>query len=239
MRAAIAGLVLLASASDALAGDVSGRITIDPPARPAAKTAAPTPADKPATPPRAFVFVERVEPPAGGFAWPAELDAPRIEMRSLAFVPREIAVRAGGTVAFENADDLFHQPFSCSRGNRFDLGRFRKGESPAASFPEPGVARVYCDVHSGMRAFVLVVQNPFVAPVAPDGAFRLAGVPAGRRRIAVVLEGDVLDRREVDVPEDGGAAPPPIEWRVAAGPASEADRRVAGVALPAPCCARR
>lgn len=217
-------------------GDVTGRVIVEP--APVAKPAAAVPAPPEAPPePAALVYVENAPEPAGGFAWPKEFESPRVEMRSLAFRPREVIVRAGGSVAFENGDDLFHQPFSCSRGNRFDLGRYRKGEAPVVEFREPGLARVYCEVHSGMRAFVLVARNPYCARVAPDGTFRIAGVPPGRHVVAIAYEGDVLERRPVEVAESGDA--PPVEWRVAAAPrrSTDGEPRTAGAAVRPPCCA--
>jgi hypothetical protein len=40
--------------------------------------------------------------------------------------------------------------------------------------------RIYCNIHPQMSAVVVVRDNPFFARVAPSGAFRLTGVPAGR-----------------------------------------------------------
>jgi len=226
-------------ARPAQAGDLAGRIAIGPPAfpEPADGKAPPPPRSPPregaAVEPVAIVLVERVEPGSAGFDFPDDAP-PKIEMSELAFRPREVVVRAGGRVAFANQDDLFHQPFSCSRGNRFDLGRYRKGEEPEVTFAEPGVARVYCEVHPEMRAYVVVVQNPFFARVNPDGTFLVRGVPPGRHVLAVVYEGDVLGRMTVDVPESGDA--PRIDWAVAAAPTPGPSRGTP--AAPAACCAR-
>lgn len=231
----LASLAFLLGALPSGAADVSGRVVVEPaPGAAPQSPPAPTPAADAPPEPAALVFLENVPEPAGGFAWPKEFEAPRFEMRSLAFRPREAIVRAGGSVAFENGDDLFHQPFSCSRGNRFDLGRYRKGEAPAVEFREPGLARVYCDVHAGMRAYVLVAANPYCARVAPDGSFRIAGVPPGRHTVAIAYEGDVLERKTIDVGESGA---PSVEWRVARAPRAADSPRTAGAApIPWPTC---
>jgi hypothetical protein len=103
--------------------------------------------------------------------------------RDTAFVPAVVVVRAGGSVAFPNGDPFFHNVFSYSSAQRFDLGRYPQGESKSVSFPEPGIVEVFCEVHEFMRAAVLVTENPFHALVTADGTFRITGVPAGEHTI--------------------------------------------------------
>lgn len=96
-----------------------------------------------------------------------------------AFVPALVVVPVGTTVGFPNRDPFFHNVFSYSRAARFDLGRYPRGESKDVMFEEPGVVKVYCEVHEEMRAAILVVDNPYWARPDEEGAFRLEGVPAG------------------------------------------------------------
>lgn len=104
--------------------------------------------------------------------------------RDTAFVPSVVAVQAGGAVSFPNGDALFHNVFSYSSAQRFDLGRFPQGESKSVTFSEPGIVEVFCEVHEFMRGAVIVTENPFHAVVASDGRFRIAGVPEGEHTIA-------------------------------------------------------
>jgi hypothetical protein len=56
-----------------------------------------------------------------------------------------------------------------------------------------------------MRSAVVVVENPFHAEVGADGSFFIAGVPAGRYRLAV-WDFDRGQRTvEVTVPAQGSA----------------------------------
>jgi plastocyanin len=114
-----------------------------------------------------------------------------------------LVVPLGASVAFPNADPVFHNVFSYSRAKRFDLGRYRQGESKSVAFDKPGYIKVMCEVHKWMRAGIVVVENPYYAIVADTGHFRIEGVPAGRHRVAV----EHFDRRphvaEVDVPAAG------------------------------------
>jgi len=103
----------------------------------------------------------------------------RIEMRNKAFVPRVVVVPVGGTVEFPNDDPVFHNVFSASGENRFDLELYKKPKSGSQSFQHPGLVRVYCNIHPQMSAFILVRDNPYWARVGKDGSFAIEGVPNG------------------------------------------------------------
>ena len=95
------------------------------------------------------------------------------------FVPPLLAVTTGTTVEFPNGDPFFHNVFSYSQVQRFDLGRYPVGQSKAVTFEGPGIVKIYCKVHDFMRAAVLVLENPHFAVVADDGSFAITGVPPG------------------------------------------------------------
>jgi len=102
-----------------------------------------------------------------------------ITMKGKAFVPRVVVVPVGGTVDFPNQDPIFHNVFSVSGENRFDLDLYKKPKSGSWTARQPGLVRVYCNIHPQMSAYVLVRDNPFWARPAPDGSFEIAGLPAG------------------------------------------------------------
>jgi plastocyanin len=103
----------------------------------------------------------------------------KMAQQSKRFTPRVLVVPPAGTVEFPNNDPVYHNVFSVSGGNRFDLGLYRSGATKSRTFPEPGLVRVYCNIHPQMVGFVLVVDSDFVAVTDRDGAFRFDGVPAG------------------------------------------------------------
>ena len=131
---------------------------------------------------------------------------PTLAQQDTAFAPNVLIVPVGTTVQFPNRDSFFHNVFSYSSTERFDLGRYPRGESKSVEFDQPGVVKVYCEVHESMRAAVVVVENPFHAVVNRDGTFRIANVPPGRHRVVVWHhDGGV---REVQVDVRAGAAAP-------------------------------
>jgi plastocyanin len=105
--------------------------------------------------------------------------AGRMTQASKRFAPRVLIVPRHGTVDFPNNDPVYHNVFSVSGPNRFDLGLYRSGATKSRSFPEPGLVRVYCNIHPQMVGFVMVVDSDFAAVTGRDGAFRFDGVPAG------------------------------------------------------------
>jgi len=134
-----------------------------------------------------------------------------VTMKGKAFTPRVVVVGVGSTVDFPNEDPIFHNVFSVSGENRFDLDLYKRPKSGSWTFPRPGVARVYCNIHPQMSAVVLVRDNPFFTKASPDGAFTLEGVPAGRYTVKAWHERGGEAAAEVTVPAEGRAA---VEMRL-------------------------
>jgi plastocyanin len=95
------------------------------------------------------------------------------------FTPRVVVVTRSAAVDFPNVDPIYHNVFSVSGGNRFDLGLYRGGASRMKQFDEVGLVRVYCNIHPQMVGFVMVVDSDFAAVTGSEGKFRFEGVPAG------------------------------------------------------------
>lgn len=99
------------------------------------------------------------------------------------FVPHVLPVLKGSRVAFPNGDPIFHNVFSLSRTQSFDLGRYPKGASKSVRFEKPGIAQVFCHIHSDMSAVILVLDTPYFVVPDPDGHFELDNLPAGEYRL--------------------------------------------------------
>jgi plastocyanin len=144
------------------------------------------------------------EPAAG-----ARAPAPRtltIETRNKQFSPRVLAVPRGSTVRFPNRDPILHNVFSVSRGNAFDLGLLGEGPGAEAVFAQPGLVRIYCNVHHGMVAYVMVLDTPHYATPDAAGRFRLAGLPAGRGRLTAWHEQTEPATLDLALPAPGPVA---------------------------------
>lgn len=149
-------------------------------------------------PPQAVVYVEGKFPAA---TIPATAE---IVQRDLAFQPQLLPVRLGTRVYFPNHDATYHNVFSFSPAKRFDLGRYRADERevPSQLFDRPGLVTLRCDIHEHMRAAILVLDTPFYAVTAPDGSFRIPGLPRGSHTVKVWL--DSRTTREITVQLEPG-----------------------------------
>lgn len=127
-------------------------------------------------------------------------------MKGKTFTPHVVAVPVGGTVEFPNEDPIFHNAFSVSGPNRFDLPLYKRPKSGAQTFQHPGVVKVYCNIHPQMSAVVVVVDNPYFTRVASDGTFTVENVPAGKHRLKAWHERAGETTVVVTVPEKGETA---------------------------------
>lgn len=148
-------------------------------------------------PPTAVVFLE-------GAPFPAE-DKPatnlvQVVQKGMQFGPGLVPVRKGTRVEFPNADDFYHNVFSYSKAKRFDLGRFLKDEKPAAvTFDQPGVVKLYCEIHEHMRGTMLVLDTPYFVKTDTNGVYRLTGLPAGQFKLRAWIDEKLVHEQPVDL----------------------------------------
>jgi len=168
-------------------------------AAPVAKARYPTAANYTVGPPdptAAIVYLDGDFPPAAGAPAVAEM-----AQHAYQFSPGLLAIRTGSVVRFPNLDDEYHSVFSYSKPKRFDLGRYAKDETAAElTFDQPGVVRVYCEIHDHMRSAIVVLDTPYFQKTDPDGHYRLTDLPAGRWVLKAWLEDDTIRAQPVELP---------------------------------------
>ena len=113
---------------------------------------------------------------------------------------------AGTIVDFPNNDQHLPQRLLALEGEAFNLGRYAAGQSKAVRFDEPGIVRVFCEIHSHMSAFILVFAHRYFAVTDDEGRYRLDNVPPGTYTVAVWNERCAASRRggRSRSPEAGG-----------------------------------
>jgi plastocyanin len=119
------------------------------------------------------------------------------------FEPDLIVVPTGSTVQFPNLDPIFHNVFSLSKAQPFDLGYYPQGQSRTVKFNNPGVVQVYCHIHSNMYAAIVVTASPWFQKPSADGSFSFPNVPAGRYRLTAWHKIAGLHKVDIQVPEAG------------------------------------
>lgn len=110
---------------------------------------------------------------------------PAISQKGRRFDPPVLAVTTGTVVAFPNDDVVFHNVFSVSRANPFDLGSYKKGESKERSFDKPGLVKVHCNIHPEMSAHVLVLETAWHTITEADGSWTIPDLPDGEFTLRV------------------------------------------------------
>jgi len=143
------------------------------------------------------VFVS-VEPRRGEPQPPAEssqaAEPATLTNRGCAFTPRALVVRVGQPLVLANSDPTMHNvdiDFVRNRAvnvvvepdgeRRFDLPK-----------PESRPVAVRCNVHTYMRAWVMVRNDPFAAVTNHTGRFELPDLPPGEWRLRFWHEGRPL-----------------------------------------------
>lgn len=103
-----------------------------------------------------------------------------VVQRDKRFMPHVLAVPVGATVEFRNEDDFFHNVFSISKPNDFDLGLYKSGAQREQIFNTPGPVHLLCNIHSSMNGWLYVSDSPWFAQADVQGRFAVKGVPPGQ-----------------------------------------------------------
>ena len=125
-----------------------------------------------------YVYVENVRMPV------SHHKVVEIKQEGRQFSPRVAVVQTGTNLVFPNMDSVYHNVFSSSPRNSFDLGTYQAGDKPrSVTVNGPGVVEIFCNIHQKMSAKVLVVPSVLYTKVHADGTFRIDNVPSGVRRL--------------------------------------------------------
>jgi plastocyanin len=90
----------------------------------------------------AYVYVENVRGPL------ARSKSLEIRQEGRQFIPAVAVVQAGTSISFPNFDTVYHNVFSNSPRNAFDLGTYRAGDKPrVVTVTGSGVVEVFCNIH--------------------------------------------------------------------------------------------
>ncbi|HEV8324338.1 MAG TPA: carboxypeptidase regulatory-like domain-containing protein [Myxococcota bacterium] len=146
-----------------------------------------------------IVYLEHVPVVTAAAAAATGAKHAEIVQKGRAFVPGVAVVVAGSAIDFPNLDKFYHNVFSVTPGDEFDLGLYRGGVTKSVTLRKPGEVDVYCNIHPDMVAKVLVLENPFYAEAGGDGAWTIAGVPPGSYTVVAWSPTHVPDRRTVEV----------------------------------------
>ena len=81
-----------------------------------------------------------------------------VGQKNKAFSVRTLKVKVGDSVSFRNDDPFFHNIFSLSDVQIFDLGSYPQGQAKKVTFLKAGKVEVECAIHPGMKLIIEVTK---------------------------------------------------------------------------------
>jgi plastocyanin len=147
-------------------------------------------------------FVVFIDGPIAGTKPPSEPS--KVEQKGVEFIPHVLPIMVGTSVDWPNDDDIFHNVFSKSPANQFNLGLYKKGDAAKRLvFDKPGEVDVFCAIHAKMSCIILVLENPYFAKTDEKGRFAIPNVPAGKYRLVAWQERLFSQTNEITVGDAG------------------------------------
>ncbi len=133
-----------------------------------------------------------------GFKSEAPGNIPEIVQKNIKFYPDILPIVVGQKIRFPNKDDIYHNVFSISQVNSFDLGQYKGVEAPkTVLFEKPGLVTVFCNIHPQMITYVAVLENNAFGMTDQDGIFQIPDIPPGILKIHAWLPNSKRTTKEV------------------------------------------
>ncbi len=123
---------------------------------------------------------------------------PRVQNKGGRFVPHFQATRTRGKLEISNEDPVLHNTHAVLRSRTlFNLAQPIQGQVIEKTLKVPGIVQIMCDTHDWMNGWIAVLDHPYYAITAEDGAFTITDIPAGTYNIEAWHE--KLGRQQVQV----------------------------------------
>jgi plastocyanin len=160
-----------------------------------------------------YVVVSIVNAPAGkrekeekeGKKDDKDHDKVALDQQKCRFTPHVLLVPAGAELIVHNSDGIAHNLHTFSKDNPA-MNKAQPGFMKTMSvrtLKKPEIIKVQCDMHNWMRAWLVVVDNPYTVVTDAAGRFQLPDLPAGTYTLRFWHETLGEKQQEVTV-QDGG-----------------------------------
>ncbi len=121
-----------------------------------------------------------------GAALETPASPPVLDQRGCRFVPHVLLAPAGAPVHILNNDPLTHNVHTVAFENRpVNRAQPKDLHQIEVTFRAAEKVKVKCDIHGWMSAWIAVVDHPYHAITAQNGAFVIGNVPPGRYTLEV------------------------------------------------------
>jgi plastocyanin len=124
------------------------------------------------------VFIKIKNPPEGDYAPPA---TPVIlDQVGCMYTPHVMGIQTGQDLEVRNSDPTTHNVRAIARKNKpINMGQPAGSKPRVKTFKKEERMTIKCDIHKWMTAYVVAVSHPYFAVTDENGAFTIAGLPAG------------------------------------------------------------
>lgn len=139
----------------------------------------------------AFVFLTRPKGTNDEAVKSLVAKSPKLELdqKNCEFAPYSLAIHQDQTLVLKSSDAVNHNVrYAAFTNAPFNMILPPNGTMEVKLVAERRPIVVLCDIHSWMKAYVMVFDHPFFAVTGPDGSFEIKGVPAGSQNLVVWQE---------------------------------------------------
>ena len=146
-------------------------------------------------PPSTLIVLE----PQGSAELPVKAEPAIMDQAGYEFLPGFLLAQAGQSVQFRNSEDVLHNVRVTEISSQkpvFNVATVAFGKYEHKF--DPGYYGVTCDIHTTMRASILVTASPYTATTAADGSFTISNVRPGQYNLTVYA-GPTPVVRSIDV----------------------------------------
>jgi plastocyanin len=133
-------------------------------------------------PPSALIVLD----PQGSAELPVKSEPAIMDQAGYEFLPAFLLAQAGQSVQFRNSEDVLHNVRVTEISNQkpvFNVATVAFGKYEHKF--EPGYYNVTCDIHTTMRASILVTASPYAVATGEDGRFSIANVRPGTYNLTI------------------------------------------------------
>ncbi|MEO7134408.1 MAG: hypothetical protein ABI024_09315 [Vicinamibacterales bacterium] len=133
-------------------------------------------------PPSALIVLE----PQGTAHLSVKTEPAIMDQAGYEFLPGFLLAQAGQPVQFRNSEDVLHNVRVTEISSQkpvFNVATVAFGKYEHKF--DPGYYNVTCDIHTTMRASILVTASPYTTTSAGDGSFSIGNVEPGQYNLTV------------------------------------------------------
>jgi plastocyanin len=138
-----------------------------------------------------------------------------MDQKCCMFEPHVLLVPAGATLRYKNSDGATHNVHLDAKKNAKVNNNLAPGSTLDLPVPKDDEIGVSCDIHTWMKAAVIVSKYATAGVSGADGRFEIDGVPPGEWTVEIWGERAKALDKQLKVKVEAGATTT-VEWRVAA-----------------------